>query len=74
VHRAYDSSVARYVTAGDRKPVVASLRGIYTADTEEAAAAALDAFDERWLKKYPSVRNYGAADGTSSRRFSRSPR
>jgi putative transposase len=45
----------RYVTAGDRKLVVASIRAIYTADTEEAAAAALDAFDERWLKKYPSV-------------------
>lgn len=45
----------RYVTAGDRKLVVASLRDIYTADTEEAAAAALDAFDERWLTKYPSV-------------------
>jgi putative transposase len=45
----------RYVTAGDRKLVVASIRTIYTADTEEAAAAALDAFDERWLKKYPSV-------------------
>ena len=45
----------RYVTAGDRKLVVASIRAIYTADTEVAAAAALDAFDERWQKKYPSV-------------------
>ena len=45
----------RYVTASDRKLVVASLREIYTADTEQAAATALDAFDTRWLKKYPSV-------------------
>lgn len=45
----------RYVTAGDRKLVVASLRGIYTADTEEAATTALDAFDKRWGTKYPSV-------------------
>jgi putative transposase len=45
----------RYVTAGDRKLVVASLRDIYTADTEEAATAALDAFDKSWGAKYPSV-------------------
>jgi putative transposase len=45
----------RYVTAGDRKLVVASLRNIYTADTEQAAVTALDAFDERWMTKYPSV-------------------
>ena len=43
----------RYVP--QRPKTVVALRGIYTADTEEAAAAALDAFDERWLKKYPSV-------------------
>jgi putative transposase len=45
----------RYVTATDRKLVVASLRDIYTADTEEAATAALEAFDKRWGTKYPSV-------------------
>jgi putative transposase len=45
----------RYVTATDRKLVVTSLRDIYTAETEDAACAALDAFDKRWLTKYPSV-------------------
>ena len=45
----------RYVTASDRKLVVASLRDIYTANTEEAATAALDAFDTCWGTKYPSV-------------------
>ena len=32
----------RYVTAGDRKLVVASLRDIYTADTEQAARRPLN--------------------------------
>jgi len=45
----------RYVTAGDRKLVITSLRAIYTADTEEAAMAALDAFDKCWGARYPSV-------------------
>lgn len=45
----------RYVMAADRKLVVASLRTVYTADTEDAAVAALDAFDEQWRTKYPSV-------------------
>jgi putative transposase len=45
----------RYVTHADRKLVVASLRDIYTADCEDSARVALDAFDKRWLGKYPSV-------------------
>jgi putative transposase len=45
----------RYVTHSDRKLVVASLRDIYTADSEDSAGAALDALDNRWLTKYPSV-------------------
>jgi putative transposase len=45
----------RYVTHVDKKNVVASLRDIYTADTEDAAHAALDVFDKRWQVKYPSV-------------------
>jgi putative transposase len=45
----------RYVTHTDKKKVVGSLRDIYTSDTEQAAHAALDAFDKRWQLKYPSV-------------------
>jgi putative transposase len=45
----------RYVTITDRKPVIASLRPIYTADTEEAATAALGEFEGRWGARYPSI-------------------
>jgi len=45
----------RHVAWGDRKAVVAALRPIYTADTEEAAQRALVAFEERWRAKYPMI-------------------
>jgi putative transposase len=45
----------RYVTEADRRNVVASLRDIYGADTEAAAAQALDAFEKRWAAKYPPI-------------------
>jgi putative transposase len=45
----------RYVTVTDRKPVVAALRPIYAADTEDAAARALEDFDARWGVKYPTI-------------------
>jgi len=45
----------RYVTYSDRRQVVASLREIYSADTEDAAAAALEAFDQKWGKRYPGA-------------------
>ena len=45
----------RYVTYRDRKKVVAALRDIYAAQTEDAAAAALHAFDVAWGKRYPGV-------------------
>jgi len=45
----------RYVTAADRKHVVASLRELYGAATEAAAREALVAFEQRWGAKYPPV-------------------
>jgi putative transposase len=45
----------RYVSWVDRKKMVGDLRTIYGADTEDAALSALDAFDERWAAKYPTV-------------------
>lgn len=45
----------RHVAWGDRKAVVASLKPIYAAETEEAAQRALAAFEERWRPKYPAI-------------------
>lgn len=45
----------RYVSYGDRKKMVADLRTIYGADTQDAALVALEAFDQRWGAKYPAV-------------------
>jgi putative transposase len=45
----------RYVSYADRRKMVGDLRTIYGADTEDGALAALDAFDERWASRYPTV-------------------
>jgi putative transposase len=45
----------RYVTTRDRKAVMADLKLIYTASTEDEALAALDAFEAKWGKKYMTV-------------------
>jgi putative transposase len=45
----------RYVATRDRKHVVRSLRPIYSAETEDAAALALDALHERWGRQYPGI-------------------
>ena len=39
----------------DRKAVAADLRPIYEAPTAEEAARQLDAFEEKWAGKYPSI-------------------
>ena len=52
----------RYVSYVDRKSLVKDLKPIYTAPTEAAALAALDAFEQRWGAKYP-----GAAKGWRTR-------
>lgn len=45
----------RHVSYADRRAVVAGLKPIYSAETEEAALAALDAFDARFGAKHPSI-------------------
>ena len=45
----------RFVSWDDRKAVVADLRRIYTAETLEAADAALGVFEERWRARYAPV-------------------
>lgn len=52
----------RYVSYVDRKPLVRDLKPIYAAPNEDAARAALDAFEQRWGAKYP-----GAAKGWRTR-------
>ncbi|RLT87430.1 MULTISPECIES: IS256 family transposase [unclassified Ketobacter] len=44
-----------YVSWKDRKAVAASLRMIYTAPTEDAARAALTAFDNQWGTQYSAI-------------------
>lgn len=45
----------RFVSWKERKTVVTGLRTIYTAPTEEAGLAALQAFRARWDAKFPSI-------------------
>lgn len=45
----------KYVSWKDRKELVADLKAVYNAPTEEAASAALEAFARKWDKKYPAI-------------------
>jgi len=45
----------RFVAYQDRKRVAADLRPVYQAVNAEAAAQALEAFDQRWGEKYPMI-------------------
>ena len=45
----------KYVSYKDRKELVADLKPIYQASTEEAAHLALEAFDTKWSKQYPQI-------------------
>ena len=62
VHQIRSSS--RYVSYKDTKKLLANLKPVYTAPTEEAALSALDDFEKIWGVKYPLVvqswrRNWG---------------
>jgi putative transposase len=48
-------SSTRFVTWADRKAVIADLRAIYAADTEDAALVALAQFEKKWRPRYPVV-------------------
>jgi putative transposase len=45
----------RHVNYKDARPIVADLRPIYQADTEEQAGLALEAFDAKWGSRYPMI-------------------
>ena len=45
----------RYVTYQDRKRVAADLKPVYRAVNADAAAQALEAFDEKWGKRFPVI-------------------
>jgi putative transposase len=45
----------KYVSWKDRKELIADLKAVYNAPTEQAALAALDAFAGRWDKQYPMI-------------------
>jgi putative transposase len=45
----------RLVGWKERKAVAATLRHVYTAETEGAAEAALTAFEEQWGKRFPTI-------------------
>jgi len=55
----------RYVSYVDRKPLVRDLKPIYAAPTEEAALAALDAFEKQWGVNTPAPP--GASKGWRTR-------
>jgi putative transposase len=48
-------SSMRYVSWKDRKSVCADLRTVYTAATVEAAEVALDEFEKKWGKQFPTI-------------------
>ena len=48
-------SSTRFVPWKERRAVCADLRGVYTADNEEAASDALDAFEARWGTRFPMI-------------------
>ncbi|NLG17866.1 MAG: IS256 family transposase [Fibrobacter sp.] len=45
----------RYVSYKDRKMVVADLKGVYQAPTEEQALSALNEFEQKWNSRYPMI-------------------
>ena len=53
IHQLRNSS--KYVFYKDLKALMADLKAVYAAVDEQAALDALDAFEERWDKKYPKI-------------------
>ena len=48
-------NTTRFVSYKDIKPLMADLKRVYTAATEEIALVELDAFEEKWYSKYPKI-------------------
>jgi putative transposase len=45
----------RFVSYKDRKAVAKDLRPVYTAASREEAQVALDAFEQKWARRYPMI-------------------
>jgi len=45
----------RFVSYKDRKAVAKDLRPVYTATSREEAQVALDAFEQKWARRYPMI-------------------
>ena len=48
-------NTTKFVSYKDIKSLMADLKCVYTAATEEIALTALDAFEEKWQSKYPKI-------------------
>lgn len=53
IHQIRNST--RFVSYKDLKPLMADLKRVYTASSEETAVTELDKFDAAWGKKYPKI-------------------
>jgi putative transposase len=53
VHMVRNST--KYVSWKDRRALIADLKAIYNAPTEDAAMAALDTFSQKWDSRYPMI-------------------
>lgn len=48
-------NATKFVSYKELKPLMADLKRVYAAPTEEIALAELDGFDEKWSGKYPKI-------------------
>ena len=48
-------NMTKFVSYKELKPLMADLKRVYAAPTEEIALAELDGFDEKWSGKYPKI-------------------
>ena len=48
-------NTTKFVSYKELKPLMADLKRVYAAPTEEIALAELDSFDEKWSGKYPKI-------------------
>ena len=48
-------NTTKFVYYNELKPLMADLKRVYAAPTEEIALAELDGFDEKWSGKYPKI-------------------
>ena len=48
-------NTTKFVSYKELKPLMADLKRVYAAPTEESALAELDSFDEKWSGKYPKI-------------------